>query len=138
MPVTAAPTRHRLTVPVVVLEDNLADVVLTVAHLEDELALQGLFVELRGTAQSLADLGPVIDGLVEEDVVVVIDLDLPDSTGVATWASLRAALPHQPMVVHSGSSEGVEAVRAAGGAACHKDEPAAALARAVLHAHRDA
>ena len=101
------PLREKINV--LLIEDNPGD-----AHLVSE-SLAGTaarFFCLEWTDRLSSGLARLAHGGID---VVLLDLGLPDSQGLATLAAVRVLAPHTPVVVLSGTDDeqfAVEAVRA--------------------------
>ena len=95
-------------VAILLIEDNPGDTEL----------LRELLPDVAGLAFGLAcadTLAGGVDRLAQGGIdIVLLDLDLPDSTGLATVDRVRAAAPHVPIVVLTGlddAQSGVQAVK---------------------------
>lgn len=90
---------------VLLLEDNEADARMVSLSLRSEFSVTHVFT-----------LGDALESLKEEEFdVIVSDLHVPDSEGLATVHGLRKAAPELPVVVLSGESDeelAIESVRA--------------------------
>lgn len=85
-----------MTLRITLIEDDYGDAELVRAYLED--GADAAF-DLRH-APLLAD---GVEALAEDGAdVVLLDLNLPDSTGLTTFTSVRAAFPDLPIIVLSG------------------------------------
>ncbi|HLI26556.1 MAG TPA: hybrid sensor histidine kinase/response regulator [Chloroflexota bacterium] len=103
MPLGTEPLR------VLLVEDNLADADLIREALDEALeALGGTPVEVLH-ARRLSDAEGLLAGGVS---VVLLDLSLPDSQGLASFTRIRARAPDVPVVVLSGLQDEAMAVRA--------------------------
>jgi signal transduction histidine kinase len=91
---------------VLVLEDNPGDVGL----LHEELSAEVLLDVNLTVAPRLSD-GLDLLGIRQFDAVLV-DLNLPDSQGMATFERLRAAMPEVPLIVHTGMHDDEVALQA--------------------------
>jgi signal transduction histidine kinase len=96
---------------VLVLEDNPGDAGL----LQQELSAEVLIDVNLTVAPRLSD-GLDLLGIRQFDAVLV-DLNLPDSQGMATFERLRAAVPEVPLIVHTGVHDDAIALRALRGGA---------------------
>ena len=96
---------------VLVLEDNPGDAGL----LHQELSAEVLIDVNLTVAPRLSD-GLDLLGIRQFDAVLV-DLNLPDSQGMATFERLRAAVPEVPLIVHTGVHDDAIALRALRGGA---------------------
>jgi PAS domain S-box-containing protein len=119
-------------VRVLIVEDSAPDAELTRIHLSSSPGWQGEF-HVVGT------LAEAQDALKQNDVdVVLLDLLLPDSTGLATFERLHAVAPEMPIIVLSGHADEQMALRTVQGGAqdyLPKDQiGAGGLARAVRYA----
>jgi len=86
-----------------------------VLMIEDDLALQGVVRDVLGSSFEVAFADCLLDAIVviksQMPDVVLLDLNLPDSRGMATLTSLVNAFPNLPIVVWSGAGEAAEAIR---------------------------
>jgi DNA-binding response OmpR family regulator len=77
--------------------------------LEDHQDTAELYCEMlsvEGYRVSMANTAQVADGIVSEDApdLLILDLDLPDQSGVDFLRSLRKNFPNLPVVVVTGSN----------------------------------
>ncbi len=107
------------TTRVLALEDTESDVLLLQAYLpedEYEVDVVGTLRELLARIRGFSRASVLRNGIAPRAWdVLLIDLCVPDSEGVATVAAVRAAAPWLPIVVQSAFGEvdiGVEALRA--------------------------
>jgi sigma-B regulation protein RsbU (phosphoserine phosphatase) len=90
---------------VILIEDSPSDAQLVQVHLRRS--------ELNCTVDHAESLGQGTTLLNESDYdVALLDLTLPDSTGIATFRSLHEGWPHLPIVVLSGQSDNELAITA--------------------------
>jgi DNA-binding response OmpR family regulator len=96
------------TLHILIIEDNPAD-----ADLISELLPQSGPVVFR--AEHVTRLAAAFERLENRDIdLVLLDLGLPDSQGIATFQRLRQAVPLVPVIVLTGSNDedlGVAAAR---------------------------
>jgi two-component system cell cycle response regulator len=118
---------------VLLVEDNAGDEGLVRAALTafpSEFALT--------VARRLRDALDLLDRRADRGCVVLLDLHLPDSSGLETLAAMRERHPHVPVVVLTGTTDdaiGIEALREGAQDFLGKDELAArSLARVIRHA----
>ncbi|MEA2171181.1 MAG: hypothetical protein QOF76_4481 [Solirubrobacteraceae bacterium] len=111
-------TEAHEVVRVLLIEDNPGD-----ARLVEEMLKDATGAAVLATVDRLeAAIEPVSRGLAD---LVLLDLSLPDSSGVDGVRRLRAAAPEVPVVVLSGSSDGqiaLEAVQAGAQDFLNKDQ----------------
>ena len=117
---------------VLLLEDNPADADLTRERLTDLPGHEFAVSHVSTLEAGIAALTATDDAF----DVVIIDLDLPDSSGIETLTRMRAVAADLPIVVFSGRSErrlAEELLAAGADEVLHKNEPASRmLARTVL------
>lgn len=83
-------------VPILLIEDNLADLRLAAELIEDEAPGRFRIEPVRRLAEGLEALQA------ERFAFVILDLSLPDANGVAAIDAIRAAAPSAPVIVLSG------------------------------------
>ena len=96
-------------IDVLVIEDNLGDQALVRASLARQPHEFRVVFE-----QRLANAIARLDASGNRDYLVLLDLNLPDSAGLATLATLREAHPRVPVVVLTGTTDeaiGLQALR---------------------------
>jgi len=81
---------------IVLIEDDYGDAELVNAYLEDEPDQEFSLIHAPLLEEGVAALN---DGGAD---VVLLDLNLPDSTGLSTFTSLHARFPDIPIIVLSG------------------------------------
>ena len=91
------------TLSILVIEDDPGDFGLVKAY----LGLAGLIAS--GAVSGLVWAKTLAQGIAAAQLnapdVILLDLSLPDSGGLATLQTLRAALPHAPILVLTGHDE---------------------------------
>jgi signal transduction histidine kinase len=104
--------RHRMTaarplIRLLLIEDNPGDARLVREHLSDASGGQAFHQEGAGTLEEAARL-------LESETfdVALLDLNLPDGTGLETLARVQAAAPSLPLIVLTGSDDEAMAVAA--------------------------
>ncbi|WP_177247065.1 response regulator [Marinospirillum alkaliphilum] len=86
-------------------------------------------------AETLAAFFQLLKNLPEQPALLLVDLNLPDSSGLNTVTACRSCLPDVPLVVHSGWFDVAEQkdLLAAGAQAClTKGQPPAVLINQLL------
>lgn len=96
------------TIHALLVEDNPGDARLIREMLRD-VGTQGASVDLRLADRLASGLELLGDGTTD---VVLLDLSLPDSSGLDTFEAVHAAAPATPVVVLSGLDDEATAVRA--------------------------
>ena len=120
-------------VDVVLLDDEPGDRALILALLEDSS------VTVTAAYDALSALLEGLDRMVEPPDVLLVDLNLPDSTGLGTVEALRTAHPRIPMVVVTGDRLAArDAIVAGADDVVLKDVLEADLERAVVHSRQRA
>ena len=101
---------HAAPIRVLLIEDNPGDARLITEALRDVAAPSGVpGFELACADRLSTGLARLADGSID---VVLLDLSLPDGSGLTTLARLRAAVPEVPVVVLTGLDDEELAVRA--------------------------
>jgi len=108
---TGAKSAVRSLIRVLLVEDNLADARLTEAF----LAASGLSQFETHVVPTLTEALKAIAG--DQVDVVLLDLGLPDSFGLATFEKLHAAAPELPVIVLTGQTDAELAIKAVQGGA---------------------
>jgi DNA-binding response OmpR family regulator len=90
---------------VLLIEDNPGDAAL----IRNMLRTKSAGVEIRHVTSLAKGLEQIQNGDID---VVLLDLDLPDSSGLDTLSRTRARAPHTPIIVITGLAEREVAVRA--------------------------
>ncbi len=83
-------------VPLLLVEDNLADLRLVTELIEEEAQGRFRIEPARRLSEALEALGQ------ETFAAVILDLSLPDADGVAAIGAVRDAAPDTPIIVLSG------------------------------------
>lgn len=91
-------------VSILCVEDNDLDFVLIRKHLRDASFAVTVDIQRARTASEAASLIAEADGEAGFDIML-LDLSLPDSHGIATYHRLRAVAPHVAVAILSGNSD---------------------------------
>ena len=132
-PIVAAPAANPAPIELLLVEDNAGDewlVKAALARYSDEFSV--------AVARRLSDALALLDRSPVAPRVVLLDLHLPDSDGLATLAAFRARHPAVPVIVltgMAGEALGVNAMREGAQDFLCKDEIVGkSLARVLRHA----
>jgi CheY-like chemotaxis protein len=125
--------RSEDSIDVVLLDDEPGDRALILALLEDSA------VKVTAAHDALAGLLEGLDRMLAPPDVLLVDLNLPDSTGIGTVESLRTAHPRIPLVVVTGDRLAArDAIVAGADDVVLKDALETDLERAVVHSRQRA
>ena len=97
-------------VAILVVEDDAGDFGLVRAHARLAGLLQGAESDTLAWAKTLAEALDMVSRSLPE--VVLLDLALPDSSGIATVEAMHAAVPAVPIVVLTGNDDHAQAAAA--------------------------
>lgn len=123
------------TIHVLLIEDSLSDQFLMSERLTTAFASRGITLSLAGVAfhvQLARDRLEQLAALGIDNLLVIVDLNLPDSRGVATYRTLAAALAPVRHLVVSEDLSAIEELAAEGVPAIRKGADMADLADRVM------